>query len=271
MRILIARWRWYPISPGRQLLSDLEAAKQLKTKYIWHKSITPIPDRGDERTRASRIHNLKKGISSVNNYLIVPNQAFSLASLIGEPTVGKGYREGPAFVGGVVSNDIGGGLCLIATGLFQLFLYSGCKIVERHSHSIDAYGEERFYTLGEDAAISYALKDLVVKNIFSVPLLVQVKISDGMLECCLCGNEKNPLAVRVKSLYLIKSIQARIRSAQGGLYVPCALLGGLTPQSGLMTTPLLAATRLPSFVLRCAFLALPCDAQQVAYLLPFHI
>ena len=78
----------------------------------------PIPDRGDERTRASRIHNLKKGISSVNNYLIVPNQAFSLASLIGEPTVGKGYREGPAFVGGVVSNDIGGGLCLIATGLF---------------------------------------------------------------------------------------------------------------------------------------------------------
>lgn len=185
-------------------MSDLEAAKQLKTKYIWHKSITPIPDRGDERTRASRIHNLKKGISSVNNYLIVPNQAFSLASLIGEPTVGKGYREGPAFVGGVVSNDIGGGLCLIATGLFQLFLYSGCKIVERHSHSIDAYGDERFYTLGEDAAISYALKDLVVKNIFSVPLLLQVKISDGMLECCLYGNEKNPLAVRVESIVLDK-------------------------------------------------------------------
>jgi vancomycin resistance protein VanW len=204
LRILIARLRWYPLFPKSQLLTDLEAARRVNSKYVWHKAITPVPSRGDEQTRTNRVHNLEKAIGSLNNLLIRPNQTISLAGLIGEPTVSKGYREGPVFVNGVVSSDFGGGLCLIATNLYQLFVYSGFKIVERHGHSIDAYGGERFYALGEDAAMSYAVKDLVVKNVFPVPLLLQIKISGETLESCLYGNKQNTLAVRVHSIVLDK-------------------------------------------------------------------
>lgn len=185
-------------------MSDLEAAKYISSNHIWYKAITPVPARGDERTRKNRIHNLEKAIGSLNNYLIEPNQTISLAGLIGEPTVSNGYREGPVFVGGIVGSDFGGGLCLIATSLYQLFIYSGFKIIERHNHSIDAYGEERFYKLGEDAAMSYAVKDLVVRNTFDVPLLLKIKISGETLESSLYGNKESPLTVHVESTVLKK-------------------------------------------------------------------
>lgn len=183
-------------------LTDAQAHEQLKSKTIWHRSITPIPDRGDELTRANRIHNLRTAIKELHNYAIPAGQTFSLSNLIGEPTTAKGYRSGPAFIKGEVGSDIGGGLCLIATNLYQLFLYGGCKILERHNHSIDAYGNERFYKLGEDAAISHGTKDLVIRNTFAVPLLLQIDISGQVVESRLYGNGQNPLVVHVESMLL---------------------------------------------------------------------
>lgn len=150
------------------------------------------------------MHNLEKAIGSLNNFLIAPNQTISIASLIGETTAANGYREGPVYIDGTVSSGVGGGLCLIATNLYQLFLYSGLKIIERHCHSIDAYGDERFYALGEDAAISSKVKDIVAKNTFAEPLLLQIKISNANLESRLYGKTQNPLKVRVESIILDK-------------------------------------------------------------------
>ena len=78
-----------------------------------------------------------------------------------------------------MQTDVGGGLCLIATNLYTLFLKSGCQILERHNHSIDAYGSGRFYELGEDAAIAYAYKDLAIRNNFKVALLLKIGIIGG--------------------------------------------------------------------------------------------
>ena len=72
--------------------------------------------------------------------------------------------------------DSGGGLCLIATNLYQLFLHAGCRILERHNHSIDAYGEEGFFALGEDAAIAYGTKDLAIRNSFPTPVLLRISL-----------------------------------------------------------------------------------------------
>ena len=197
---LIAIWRRYPRRPRR--LPAAQAAGMAAALQTWQTSTTPIPDRGDETTRANRRHNLTTAIEAINHRLIAPSESFSLVQMLGEPSQANGYRAGPVFVGGQVLSDAGGGLCLIATNLYQLFLYSGCRIIERHNHSIDAYGQGRFYELGEDAAIAYSYKDLVIRNPFQVPLLLCIELRDHDVQSRLLAPGSRSLQVMVRSQIL---------------------------------------------------------------------
>ena len=158
--------------------------------------------RGDALTCANRRHNLNLAIEAINNRLLRSGEAFSLSQHLGEPSATNGYRSGPVFKQGHVLSDSGGGLCLIATNLYQLFLHSGCTILERHNHSIDAYGDERFYSLGEDAAIAYTTKDLVIRNPFAQPLLLKLSLGNHSIHSELLGRGTRPIQTIVQSVVL---------------------------------------------------------------------
>ena len=203
-RKVTAFWRRYPSNHSlrsRQLNDAATGAFRTKAS-LWQTISTPIPERGDAITCANRRHNLGLAISFLHNRLIHPGEAFSLSQLLGEPSEASGYRAGPVFVNGEVRADSGGGLCLIATNLYQLFLYIGCRIVERHNHSIDAYGEERFYPLGEDAAISYGNKDLVIRNRFNMPLLLCIRLNEHAVQSEILGHGPRPLQTLIQSTVL---------------------------------------------------------------------
>ena len=198
----IARWRQYPLDlSSRYLTGALASAFQVKAS-CWQTSSTPIPTRGDEITCTNRLHNLHLAIKAINNRFLKSGEAFSLSQHLGEPSEANGYRSGPVFKQGQVLSDAGGGLCLIATNLYQLFLHSGCTILERHNHSIDAYGEERFYALGEDAAIAYTTKDLVIRNPFKQPLLLRLTLENHSIHSELMGVGSKPIQTIVQSVVL---------------------------------------------------------------------
>ncbi|MDB4677326.1 VanW family protein [Synechococcus sp. AH-551-B05] len=198
----IARWRQYPLDlSSRYLTGALASAFQAKAS-CWQTISTPIPTRGDEITCTNRLHNLHLAIKAINNRFLKSGEAFSLSQHLGEPSEANGYRSGPVFKQGQVLSDAGGGLCLIATNLYQLFLHSGCTILERHNHSIDAYGEERFYALGEDAAIAYTTKDLVIRNPFAQPLLLKLTLRNHSIHSELIGVGSKPIQTIVQSVVL---------------------------------------------------------------------
>ena len=200
----IARWRRYPFrhSLRSRQLAEAAAASFTTQCTTWQAISTPIPERGDASTCANRRHNLELAIRSLNNRLILPGEAFSLSQQLGEPTETAGYRAGPVFVKGHVLKDTGGGLCLIATNLYQLFLYAGCRILERHNHSIDAYGEDRFYALGEDAAIAYSTKDLAVRNPFNNRMLLRLRVDEHALHSEILGPGPRPVQTLIQSTVL---------------------------------------------------------------------
>lgn len=196
---LISIWRRYPLNPRRMIL-DKERAEHLASSFLtWTTSITPIPTRGTEEIQRNRRHNLERAIDLINHRLILPGQAFSLSQHLGEPTINNGFRSGPVFAGGKVLNEAGGGLCLIASNLYSLFLNSGCQILERHNHSIDAYGSERFYELGEDAAIAYGYKDLVIRNAFQTPLLLEINLQGDTVQSRISSSLPKPVDIIVRS------------------------------------------------------------------------
>ena len=198
----IGLWRRYPNSRGLQCLPPRDTALWEARAHTWQTSTTPIPNRGDATTRSNRLHNLSTAISRINHRLIKPGETFSLSQHLDEPTEANGYRSGPVFVGGEVLSDVGGGLCLIATNLYQLFLYGGCSILERHNHSIDAYGEGRFYKLGEDAAIAFSYKDLVIRNRFDQALVLCTTIGSNAVHSRLLALGPKPIQTIIRSQVL---------------------------------------------------------------------
>ena len=169
--------------------------------HLWSESTTPIPERGTPLIRANRVSNLRLAAARIDALRLAPGEIFSFCDRTGEPTVRNGFREAPVFVRGTVQTDIGGGLCLLATNLFTTFLRAGCEILERHSHSIDAYGEARFYALGQDAAVAYGYKDLVVRNSTAAGLQVRVQVlaDRGEVVSSLWGEEPPRLRFTIAS------------------------------------------------------------------------
>lgn len=169
--------------------------------HLWSEFRTPIPDRGTPEIRANRLWNLQLAANRIHCLRLVPSGIFSFCHRVGEPTASNGFREAPVFVRGRVLTDVGGGLCLIATNLFNTFLQSGCEILERHCHSIDAYGDKRFYPLGQDAAVAYGYKDLVVRN--SSPIALQLRFQvlreQGEVLSSIWGEQPRPVQVKVES------------------------------------------------------------------------
>lgn len=189
--------RGYPFYYARQ--QNPQSADRYP--YLLSEFDTPIPDRGTAEIRQNRIWNLQLAARRVDYLQLYPQQIFSFCDRVGEPTIARGFRTGFVFVRQEVRTDIGGGLCLMATNLFKTFLWSGCQILERHCHSIDAYGENRFYELGQDAAIAYGYKDLIIRNSTKIPLQLRFQVMPemGKVTSSLWGESPHPWRIQVKS------------------------------------------------------------------------
>lgn len=175
--------------------------------YLWSQFTTPIPPRPDSpQVSANRLWNLQLATRKIHGLVIQPEQIFSFWHRVPHPTRLSGFRQGPVFVRGEVKLDFGGGLCLISTNLFNVFLLAGFEILERHHHSIDPYGSKRFFPLGRDATVAYGYKDLMVRNSSSVSLQLRLEVDParGEVTSSVWGAVPCPFAVNVTAETLEK-------------------------------------------------------------------
>ncbi len=185
--------------------------------YLWSEFRTPIPDRGTPEIRANRLWNLQLAAERIHCLRLAPGAVFSFCDRIGEPTLKNGFRAAPVFIRGKVLTDVGGGLCLIATNLFNTFLQAGCEILERHCHSIDAYGDERFYPLGQDAAVAYGYKDLVVRNSSQIALQLRFQVlgDRGEVHSSVWGEQPYSIQIKIESKVLEEIPPAKADDCSG--------------------------------------------------------
>lgn len=108
-----------------------------------------------------KLHNLTLAAHKLDGLRVRPGTTVSFWRTIGKPTEARGFQTGRAIVNDRLSADIGGGLCQVASLLYELALRGGMQTVERHPHSRDLYTEDtRFTPLGLDAAIVWGFKDV---------------------------------------------------------------------------------------------------------------
>lgn len=132
---------------------------------------------GQQQVFKNKLHNLSLILSKMQGLIIKPKEVFSFWQLVGEPNVENGFLAASTFINHKVVMTIGGGICQLSGLLYNVALLAGCKILERHQHSIDAYGEGRYIPLGQDATVTYPRKDICFQNPYNYPLLLMLEIT----------------------------------------------------------------------------------------------
>ena len=143
-----------------------------------------VPLRDDPAERA----NILLSAQAVDDVTVAPGREFSFNASVGERTSERGYQDGLMFASGHVIRGTGGGICLVATGLYNAALDAGLAITERHPHS----GLVSYAAPGCDAGIAYGLEDLKFRNTTGKPVVIRATPEDDHVAVRLFGHTPLP-------------------------------------------------------------------------------
>ena len=127
----------------------------------------------------NRLKNIELALKSLNGICVEPGMTFSFNSIVGQRTSERGYKMAGAFVDGLVSEELGGGICQVSTTLFNAVAKADLEIVERQPHSRPVgYVDE-----GKDAAVSWPSQDFKFTNNTDFPIYLVAGTNENNNRC----------------------------------------------------------------------------------------
>lgn len=142
----------------------------LVTAKDLEKAQTPIASFSTSYNNADqdRNQNLALAASKINARL-APGESFSLGSKLEPITSAAGYKASKVIVNGKLEEGIGGGVCQIASTLYNALLLSDVEIISRANHSLPV----AYVPLGRDATYASQLIDFKFRNNSQYPLFIE--------------------------------------------------------------------------------------------------
>lgn len=133
---------------------------------------------------AERNNNIHLAADLLNNSIVKANGGiWSFNETAGECNEEKGFQAAGSIVGDELIDEIGGGICQVATTVFNSVYEVGLPIVERHNHSMYISS----YPSGRDAAVSWPDLDLQWENETSSDILLKTSYTDTSITVTLYG------------------------------------------------------------------------------------
>lgn len=144
----------------------------------------------------NRTTNLRIASKAIDGTVIMPGETFSFNKVVGKRTAAKGYKKAHVFNGANASSmGIGGGICQVASTIFNTVLISNLKVKERHQHS----QRVAYVPLGRDAAIYWPSQDLKFTNNTNYPIKIKMVVKDGVISCTFLTHQNvKPKKVSIK-------------------------------------------------------------------------
>jgi vancomycin resistance protein YoaR len=155
--------------------SDLKAAKKSLAYYeSWISG------------RQERLVNINLAAAAINNTLLWPDKSFSFNEVVGPRTPERGYLPAPVILLGGNGLDYGGGICQVASTLYNAAEQAGLEIIEHHSHSKPVY----YVPEGKDATVNYDDLDLKFSNNMQGPLIIKSAVNGSRIWVEIMGEEE---------------------------------------------------------------------------------
>lgn len=134
-----------------------------------HNSFTKLASFTTKTTSdADRNNNIALAAQAISNTTLMPGETFSFNETTGQRTIQKGYRGAPAISGGVLIDDVGGGVCQVSSTLFYAAASAGLHIVERSPHAWPV----SYMDKGLDATVNWPNLDFKFKNDKDTPVFI---------------------------------------------------------------------------------------------------
>ncbi len=134
------------------------------------------------RTSIQR-QNILRAASSLSGVVLESGEVFSFNEQVGPYNEEKGYLPERSFIRKEVQMSPGGGVCQVASTLYNAAKKAGLQIMERvpHSQEVESVGP------GMDATLAYGVADLKLKNAYSFPIKIVSSISKDQLKIEIWG------------------------------------------------------------------------------------
>lgn len=142
----------------------------------------------------NRSTNLELAAAAINGTILRPGETFSFNGIVGERTSEKGYKGAPAYVGGDTVDQLGGGVCQVASTIYYCTLMADLEIVDREEHMYAA----SYVPMGMDATINWGTIDFKFRNNTSHPIRIDTWAEDGEVHVSLMGTEEKDYYVEME-------------------------------------------------------------------------
>ena len=143
---------------------------------------------------AARSTNLAVGAAKINGHVLMPGDVLSGYECLQPFTTANGYKTAAAYENGQVVDSIGGGVCQLATTLYNASLEAEVEIIQRQNHSMIV----TYVKPSRDAAIAGTYKDIKIQNNYSTPIYVEGYTSGRKLTFTIYGKETRPANRKVE-------------------------------------------------------------------------
>ena len=136
----------------------------------------------------SRSHNVDVATAFINGTVLMPGDQASTSDLMKERIPENGYETGSAMYNGAMEDAVGGGVCQVATTLYNALLKAEIQIDRRSNHSMIV----DYVPPSKDAAIALGSKDLVFTNNLDYPIYIRGETDGTNVIFTVYGKETRP-------------------------------------------------------------------------------
>lgn len=142
-----------------------------------------------------KLQNLRTGVKLTDGAIIMPGESWSMHDALAPFNAENGYTTQIAYMNGGYVQEYGGGICQLATTLYNAALLAEVNISKRSNHSM-VVG----YTYwGLDATINDGgSKDLELTNDFDFPIYIEASVGGGYVTYTIWGKETRPSNRKLK-------------------------------------------------------------------------
>ena len=185
--------------------SVLEAKGEVIKKEIKYEHLSKINKKISSYStyfvnQGNRGHNIVLAASKLNNTVVMPGDVFSYLKVVGPYNAASGYLPAPIYLNGVSAVANGGGVCQLASTIYNAQLRAGLKTIERRNHTYAS----SYVTPGLDATVYSTTTDYKFKNEYEYPVYIVSYVIGGKLTVDIWSNE-NAMNGKTYEPYSVKS------------------------------------------------------------------
>ena len=136
----------------------------------------------------SRSNNVEVATRYINGTVLMPGEQVSTSDLMKDRIEENGYQSGSQMYNGQMEDAIGGGVCQVASTLYNALLKAEIQIDRRSNHSMII----PYLPPSKDAAIAVGSKDLVFTNNLDDPIYLRGETDGTNVIFTVYGKETRP-------------------------------------------------------------------------------